>query len=237
DPNHLGVMLCIPLLTLLPVYLRLERGHRLRVPVAVVLGFLFLVMLSTLSRSGLLGLGIGLLVLAIPYRRRLVSRALLVPLGAVAALLVAVVCSRRHYFEVLLKSRVQTGGSSESAHFAVYDFVPQVLHSHPLFGLGLNTFSVYYEFVTGKSNWGPHSFYVALIVETGLVGTIAFLVFLRYLFARLRAARAVGRALAALGEPSAARVRPLAWGMTAAPAGTMAANDVYLTVQADYFYA
>jgi len=86
DPNHLAVMLCIPLLTLLPIYLRLERGHRLRVPLAVVLGFLFLVMLSTLSRSGLLGLIVGLLVLAIPYRRRLVSRALLVPLGAVAAL-------------------------------------------------------------------------------------------------------------------------------------------------------
>ena len=29
DPNHLGVMLIIPLLALLPVYLRLERGHRL----------------------------------------------------------------------------------------------------------------------------------------------------------------------------------------------------------------
>src|SRR5256886_14022389 len=110
DPNHLAVMLCIPLLTLLPLYLRLERGRRPRVPLAVVPGFLFLVMLSTLSRSGALGLVVGLLGLPIPYRRRLVSRALLVPLGAVVALLVAVVWSRRHYFEVLLKSRVQTGG-------------------------------------------------------------------------------------------------------------------------------
>src|SRR5438128_5160538 len=127
DPNHLAVMLCIPLLTLLPVYLRLERGHRLRIPLAVVLAFLFLVMLTTLSRSGLLGLVVGLLVLVIPYRRRLVSRALVVPLGAVTAFLVAVVWSRRHYFEVLVKSRIQTGGRSESAHFGVYDFVPQVI--------------------------------------------------------------------------------------------------------------
>jgi O-antigen ligase len=236
-PNHLAVMLCIPLLTLLPVYLRLERGHRLRVPLAAVLGFLFVVMLSTLSRSGLLGLLVGLLVLAIPYRRRLVSRALVVPLGAVAALLIAVVWSRRHYFEVLIKSRIQTGGRSESAHFGVYDFVPQVLHSHPLFGLGMNTFSVYYEFVTGKSNWGPHSLYVALIVETGLVGAVVFLLFLRYLFCRLRAARALGRRLAAEGAAVARRVRPLAWGMTAALAGTMAANLFYLTMQFYYFYA
>src|SRR5207237_5081926 len=156
---------------------------------------------------------------------------------ALAALLFVIVWERRHYFDVLVRSRLQTSGRSENADLAVYDIVPQVLHSHPLFGLGLNTFSVYYEFVTGKSNWGPHSFYVALIVETGLVGTIVFLVFLRYLFARLRAARAVGRALAALGEPAAARVRPLAWGMTAALAGTMAGNIFYLTMQFYYFYA
>ena len=228
DPNHLAIMLCIPLLALLPVYLRLEKGHSLRWPLAALLGFLFLVQIATLSRSGLLGLGVGLVILAVPYRRKLFSGRLLVPLGAVALVLLVVVASRLHYFEVLVRSRVQTGGRSENAHFAVYNFVPQVLHSHPLFGLGLNTFSVYYEFITGKSNWGPHSFYVALIVETGLVGTVAFLVFLRYLFARLQAARAVGRALAALGEPSAARVRPLAWGMTAALAGTMAGNIFYV---------
>src|SRR5437588_101835 len=237
DPNHLAVMLCVPLLTLLPLYLRLERGHRLRVPLAVALAFFFLVQLSTLSRSGLLGLGVGLLILAVPYRRRLMSRALLVPLTGIAAVLLAVVWTRRHYFEVLLRSRVETSGRSESAHFAVYDFIPQVIHSHPLFGLGLNTFSVYYEFVTGKSNWGPHSFYVALIVETGLVGTFAFFIFLRYLFARLSAARALGRRLAAEGAAAAARLRPLAWGMTAALAGTMAANLFYLTMQFYYFYA
>ena len=237
DPNHLGIMLCVPLLALLPVYLRLERGHALRWPLAVLLGFLFLVQLATLSRSGLLGLAVGLIILAVPYRRKLLSSRLLLPLGAVGVVLLVAVASRLHYFEVLIRSRLHTGGRSESAHFAVYDFVPQVLHSHPLFGLGLNTFSIYYQFVTGKSNWGPHSFYVALIVETGLVGTIAFFVFLRYLFARLHAARAVGRALAVLGEPSAARVRPLAWGMTAALAATMAANIFYLTMQFYYFYA
>jgi O-antigen ligase len=237
DPNHLAVMLCVPILMLLPLYLRLERGHRLRVPLAIVLAFLFLVQLATLSRSGLLGLVVGLLVLAVPYRSAVTSRALLVPLAGIAVVLAAIVWERRHYFEVLIRSRVQTGGSSESAHLAVYDFVPQILHSHPLFGLGLNTFSVYYEFVTGKSNWGPHSFYVALIVETGLVGAFAFFVFLRYLFARLHAARVLGRRLAAEGIAAAARVRPLAWGMTAALAGTMAANLFYLTMQFYYFYA
>jgi O-antigen ligase len=237
DPNHLAIMLDVPILVLAPIYLRLERGHPLKVPLGILLPFLLLVEVATLSRSGLLGLLVGLVVLAVPYRRLLVSGATLVPLGAAALVLVAIVFQRRHYFEVVLRSRIQTGGRSTSAHFGVYDFVPQTLHQHPLFGLGLNNFSVYYEFVTGKTNWGPHSFYVALLVETGLVGTILFAVFLRWVFLRLRAARRLGRALAAARDPLAARVRPLAWGLTAALAGTMAANAFYLTMQFYYFFA
>ena len=158
DPNHLGIMLIVPLLVLTPLYLRLERGHRLRLPLALVLAFLLVMELATLSRSGLLGLGVGFLVLAVPYRRFLVAPALLVPLGAVCALLTYVVARRADFFEVVIRSRIETGGASESAHFDVYGFVPDVLSTHPLFGLGLNNFSVYYEFVTGKTTWGPHSF-------------------------------------------------------------------------------
>jgi O-antigen ligase len=236
DPNHLGIMLIVPLLILLPVYLRLEKGHRLRTQLAVVLAFLFVVELATLSRSGLLGLGVGLLILAIPYRRKLISRALLVPLAAALGLVAIVVLSRYDFFETVIRSRFQTGGSSTSAHFGVYDFIPNVLSGHPLFGLGFNTFSVYYEAVTGKTNWGPHSFYVALLVETGLVGAVVFVVYLWYLFRRLAALRGIGRALAAAGDPASARVRPLAWGLTAALAGTLVANAFYLTMTFYYFY-
>jgi O-antigen ligase len=116
----------------------------------------------------------------------------------------------------------------------VYSFIGQVIHSHPLLGLGLNNFSVYYEFVTGKTNWGPHSFWVALIVETGLVGLLLFCVFLRYVYLRLRAARLLGRHLTGV---AARRLRPLGWGMTAALTGTIAANFFYLTMSFYYFYA
>ena len=237
DPNHLAIMLVIPLLALTPVYLRLERGHRLRVPLAVLLGFLLVIELATLSRSGALGLAAGLVVLALAYGRRLVSAALLVPLAGVAALLAFLVSRRADFFEIVFRSRIDTDDASTSVHFDVYGFIPDVLGSNPLFGLGLNNFSVYYEFVTGKTNWGPHSFYVALLVETGLVGTLLFGVFLAYVFRRLSRARQVGRALAGLRSPVARRVRPLAWGLTAALVGTIAANAFYLTMQFYYFYA
>jgi O-antigen ligase len=237
DPNHLGIMLAIPLLVLTPIYLRLERRHGLHRPLGLAIAFLLVVEIATLSRSGILALLVGALILLLPYRRYATSRTLLAPLSGAAVVLVLVAVSRWHYVTTIVRSRVKTGGGSESAHFAVYDFIPKILHSHPLFGLGLNNFSVYYQQVTGKTNWGPHSFYVALVVETGLVGTALFGLFLWYLFRRLYAARAIGRALAALGDTAAARVRPLAWGLTAALAGTMAANAFYLTMSFYYFFA
>jgi hypothetical protein len=237
DPNHLGIMLIVPLLLLLPIYLRLEAGHRLKRRLALLIGFLLIVEAATLSRSGILGLVVGGLILAVPYRGFLTSRALLVPILSALALLGVVVASNWHFFSVVLRSRIETGGGSESAHFSVYSFIPTTLRSHPLFGLGLNNFSVYYQFVTGKTNWGPHSFYVSLIVETGVVGTAVFAAFLYWVFRRLRVARALGRSLALAHDPLGARVRPLAWGFTAALAGTMASNAFYLTMQFYYFYA
>ena len=237
DPNHLGIALVVPLLVLGPLYVRLERKHPLRVPLALLLAALLAVELATLSRSGILGLGVGFLVLLIPYRRLLISRAMLGPLALVAAAVAFEIYRRPHFFQTVIASRLQRGGRSTQIHFQIYDFIPQVLHQHPLFGLGFNNFSVYYQFVTGKTNWGPHSFYVALMVETGVVGTALFAVFLWYLFRRLQVARALGRALAAARDPLAARVRPLAWGLTAALVGTMAANAFYLTMTFFYFYA
>src|SRR4029453_17065817 len=101
DPNHLGVELIVPLLILLPLYLRLERGHRLRLPLAAALVFLFVMELSTLSRSGLLGLAVGLLVLLVPYRRRLASAAFVGPLVVAGAIVAVVVSRRASFFETV----------------------------------------------------------------------------------------------------------------------------------------
>ena len=236
DPNHLGIELVIPLLVLTPLYLRLEPGHRLRTPLAVSLAFLLLVELATLSRSALLGLGCGALILALPYRRHLRRPALLVPLAAVALVVATIVIIRLDFFLTVLRARTNTSRGAASPHFAVYSFIPDILSTHPFLGLGLNNFAVYYEFVTGRPDFGPHSFYVATIVETGLVGAALLAVFVIWIFRRLGAARRIGRELSAVGDPLAARIRPVAWGMTAALVATLVANVFYLTMTFYYFY-
>jgi len=237
DPNHLGVMLDVPLLVLTPVYLRMARGHRLKWWLAGTLAFLLLVEIATLSRSGWLGLGVGALVLAIPYRRFVLTKQLLYPVGALCVLLLGVVVVRHHFISTLLGQRFSTSGSSTQSHLAIYSYIGPVLHMHPLLGLGENNFAVYYQFLTGQTNFGPHSYWVSVIVESGLLGLLLWIVFLRYVFVRLVAARRLGRLLDWRGDEEGARVRPLAWGLTAALVGTMAANFFYLTMQFYYFYA
>jgi O-antigen ligase len=237
DPNHFGVMLIVPLLALAPVYLRLERRHRLKLPLAAVLVFLLLVDFATFSRSGGFGLIAGALVLVLPYRRFFRTRQFLIPLGILVAIVLGVIYTRSSFFGTFLRQRVSTNGRSTSAHFAVYDFISQILHMHPLLGLGLNNFAVYYEFVTGKANYGAHSYWVAVVVESGLLGLVLWIVFLRYVFVRLQAARRLGRLLDRLGDAEGRHVRPLAYGLTAALVGTIAANFFYLTMQFYYFYA
>src|SRR5205085_1624251 len=109
-----------PLLVLAPLYLRLERDHPWRKRLMLTIAFLLLMEAATLSRSGLLGLILGALILALPYQRYLLSRQLLVPVGGALAVMLAIVLSRRHFFSVLLSTRVATGGKSESAHFSIY---------------------------------------------------------------------------------------------------------------------
>jgi hypothetical protein len=236
DPNHLGIELMVPILVLTPLYLRLEPGHRLRTPLAISLAFMLIVELATLSRSALLGLTCGALVLVLPYRRHLRRPAFWIPLGAVAVVVASVIVVRLDFFLTVLRARTNTSRGAASPHFAVYSFVPDILSTHPFLGLGLNNFAVYYEFVTGRPDFGPHSFYVATIVETGIVGAALLAVFLVWVFRRLGAARRIGRELGAAGDPLAARIRPVAWGMTAALVATLVSNVFYLTMTFYYFY-
>ncbi len=236
DPNHLGIMLIIPLLVILPLYLRLERGHRLRAPIGLLLAFLAFIELTTLSRSGMLGLAAGLLVLALPYRHRLISMRLLAPLVTLLVVVGAIVAQRTSFFESVFRSRTSVSGNSSRIHIEIYELLPPVLDAHPFFGLGLNTFSTFFEFVTGRTNFGPHSYYISLLTETGIIGTAVFVAFIAYLFIRLGAVRALGRGLSRAGDSLAARVSPLGWGMTAALVGTLVANAFYLTLQFHYFF-
>ncbi len=227
DPDHLAIMLIVPILLLLPIYLVLERQHRRRLPAALVLATLLLVEAATFSRSGLVGLVAGAAVIALRYRRRLWARRVLVPVATAAVILVAVAARDPGGSERIVTARVRVDHTA-MVHLHQYDFVPRAFHTNAAFGIGLENFGRRYAAITGKKDFGPHSFYVQSLTETGLVGTFAFGVFLVYIVLRLRAA---ARAAASTEDEA------LVVGLAAVLVGTMAANVFYLTMTFYYFYA
>jgi hypothetical protein len=236
DPNHLGIMLVVPIMILLPFALRRGIRDRIGVLLALLTAFCVGVEILTLSRSGFLGVAVGLLVLTVPYWRKIFSPKLVVPV-IVACLVLGVAYQKSHYVHTVISSRATLKDKSAEAHYKIFSLVPPVLDQHPLLGLGLNTFSVYYEFQTGRTDWGPHSYYVALIAETGLIGTTAFALFLIWLGIRLYVLKRVARLMARRGDPDEQVAGPLADGLIAAFLGTLVANVFYLTMQFYYFYA
>jgi O-antigen ligase len=235
DPNHLGIMLCVPILLLIPFSLRAGLRSRRGLVLAGLLGFFLVVDVLTLSRSGFLGLACGLAILAWPLRRQLLVPRLVVPVTAALGA-IGLVLASSPYVRQVVRSRVTVSDNSAKVHFQFFDLVQPVLDAHPVFGLGLNTFSVYYEFLTGKTNWGPHSFYIALLDETGLAGAVVFAAFLAWVGLRLAVILRASHALQCLGDEQAGDWHDLAIGLSAGLAATFIANVFYLTMQFYYFY-
>jgi O-Antigen ligase len=224
DPNHLGVFLCVPVLLLLPWYLNDRRGRR---KAGVLLLFVAVVQGLTLSRSAALGDVVGLAVLLPALRGHLPRlRTLAIGFGAVAAAALAAYGSS-HYIRTVIDARTSTSGSGTATHLQFYQLVPPALDPSPIFGMGFNTFAVFYQFVTGRTDFGPHSSWVATLVETGMAGFTLYLGYFLWLLAN------AGRMRLAADED----MSRIGWGLLAALAGTAAANFFYLTMTLEYFFA
>ena len=222
DPNHIGVMLAIPIVIVLALATEAVRKRALALACLAVA--LTGVLALSQSRSGLVGLAAGLLFLACTLRTRLVRGPLAYP--ALAALVVGagVILTRLDYWRGVLSKRLNPDTPGSSIHTKIYDTIPDVLGNHPLFGLGLNTFARYYEGVSGRVGFGPHSLYVQALTETGLLGAIGVVILLVF------TGRCLYRAWAAGDHAIAA-------GLGAAIVATLAANVFYLTTIYPSWYA
>ena len=103
DPNHLGIMLVVPIMILLPFALRRGVRDRIGLALAALIAFCIGVEILTLSRSGFLGVGVGLLVLAVPLWRKIFSPKLVIP-ALIAVALVGVAASQSHYVRTVIRT-------------------------------------------------------------------------------------------------------------------------------------
>ena len=237
DPNHLGIELAAVLVLMLPIYLRLERGHRCR---------------DAARRAARL-----------PVRRR--ARDALAQRDARARLRVPRAAdpvpaalpdgrgsscrSGSSWRGSSSSSRARSASSSRCSPRASRRRAaarrrtsssttssPTCSRSTRCSGSGSTRSPSTTSSRPGRRTSGRTRSTSPRSSRPGLVGTLVFAAFLVYLFRRAGATRRIGRALAAIGDPLAARVWPLGWGLTAALVSTMASNVFYLTMSFYYFY-
>lgn len=145
----------------------------------------------TMSRSAFLGLAIVLAVLLPswpPARRKVAGLAVVAGFGAVYLLLPGVLGTMLRLFTGI--SGDDSARSRTDSYGLALDFITQ----HPVFGRGISTFLPSYRILDNQ--------YLGLLIETGIVGVIAFLALL---VTTLVVARKLSRSLPDPDDRSLAR--------------------------------
>ena len=200
QPNSYGAFLALAL----PAMIALAAsGKKLWMRVVGGIGvFLCLInLVNATSRGSILAAGVGALVLGALRHRLLVAVLLVAALVLGPAVLPQRVLNR---FEGTFEGAEWTGGMDKSAWLRseMYKFTPRAFAHHPVLGGGIGSFA-YTANELGRPRLArsPHSFYIKVVTEMGLVGALMFvwlfLSIVRRLVRRLREEDEMERALAA----------------------------------------
>lgn len=191
EPNYYAAALAMALLPGLAVALRDLKRHAwlLGPAVAAFAGLIF-----SLSRGGMLGFAVGLLLLLAWRRARHVALALA---GIVVVLTFAganPIVSSDYVGTVEERLSTLRHPTSESRRPQIWEASIDIAAAHPFIGVGVNQFK--YEgqkrflYERGNVLENAHSIPLSLAAETGVLGLAAFLLFSAQLAARgLRGAR------------------------------------------------
>ena len=104
-----------------------------------------------------------------------------------------------------------TGENSLLWRLGLWDYALRIYPERPVFGSGIGTFLEYVDYLQG---FNAHQTWVGLLIETGLVGTLAFLGLLLV----------VGRELLRAARRAVPEERPVAQGAVAVWFGLLAAS-------------
>jgi O-Antigen ligase len=177
DPNHFAGILVLVCLLLVALGISV-RTTWATIPTALASIALSIALLATLSRSGWLGLlvGVVLLFVLLPARRW--------QLAAVAGVVALVVLSAGLTGPISARLSPHATGPWEmlASRWRVWTAAVAMTSDHPLFGVGLDNFRVYYPLYSVRplAVDHAHNLFLNIIAERGI---LALLTFINLLFA------------------------------------------------------
>lgn len=184
DPNDLALVLMFPLAFATGLLTTPRVPWYLRLLCLISMGVLMMAVIATQSRGGLLG---SLAVFGIFAIKLIRSKALLLCIGGIAALLL---------YSVAGISDRSSGGAAEAGVDAsamgrlyAWEAAFKMSLDNPLTGVGLNNF--YYNYFYYSSHWdglnhAVHSTWFGVLAETGMLGLIIFIGFITSLILTAR---------------------------------------------------
>ncbi len=152
-------------------YLFYTKLKKLKALLSIALVFMFLGVIVTLSRGGLLALVLALILL---FTRTLKAKSLIPFFSIVIIIMVIILLNPMTYVIANSMSAVETSGSVYS-RLNFYQDTWNAFLKHPFSGVGFGNLSFYSTFVLAKdASSSAHNIILGMLGETGLIGAFFF---------------------------------------------------------------
>ena len=171
DPNDLGVTLAIGI----PLAWQLFQTKRgiIRVLGAAYIPFAVVCVLLTASRGAFLALLVALSIVPLTLLRSSIrSVALVTGVLLVVAVTAALIVPQYSWNRILTTPQEIADGGTMGGRLGIWRAGLRAFDERPLLGAGAGAFSAAVEPLIGRS--APHNVYLAILVEQGIVGSVAF---------------------------------------------------------------
>ncbi len=186
DPNNMSLMIIFSL-PLVVYFLLTARRAWARLALLLVIAINVAAIIATFSRGGALILAISLLLMLWTFRHMIVPRNLGLLLGLSGLAVVALLLLTPEAYGQRIKSIKAADDFSMRRRASYLVVARDLVAERPLLGSGPNTFSARYAetdigraFMRGKSTRGrkAHNTYVEVLVGSGVVGLVLYLIIL-----------------------------------------------------------
>ncbi len=190
--------------------------------------FVGLALFLTLSRSGWMGMFFGLLTLLIDRRRQIFNRRNLKYLIGISLILFFLIYPFLNILTYTVELRLEEK-NSKGIHIYVAKSAWSMFLNNPLLGVGIGNFGEHYGryYRPGHEYYNPHSAFLAILSEVGLIGFLFYMLFYYYVLKQILIFKKRGKGT---------EYEYLGSGLLAGFVGLMVANIFYQNYTFQFFY-
>ncbi len=179
DPNYLSLCLLIPLSFSIVYWIKYKSKKYL-----LYIAILLVTILLTVSRSGILGVGVIFTTILILYIiRGIKTKKMKISIISFYIVIILLIIISLNFMEIRVFERIVNSATdlSTMSRFRSWEQGIEIIKSNPVIGIGYNLLGIYNENIMGISSndstaFGNDSSIVQIITTTGIIGSFFFVI-------------------------------------------------------------